>query len=142
MMYSKRRSDQQGFTHIILILIIVFVAVCAFAGWRYIEAGNPPVMQAVITNYDECRVAEGSSIVETYPEQCVSKSGEIYVNETQKAPDVNNSAPEQANDLPATTSQAEYDKCSKAEGSKILQTYPEQCVTSDGKTYVHGSQKL
>ncbi len=44
---------------------------------------------------------------------------------------------QEAPNLPETEStQQDYDNCTKAPGSRILETYPEQCVTQDGKTYV------
>jgi len=36
-----------------------------------------------------------------------------------------------------TTTASSYDACTKASGSKILETYPEQCVSADGKTYTN-----
>lgn len=87
-------GHQQGFAHVVLLFALVFIGVCAFIGWRYYEAGKPPVKPAVIRNFDECRIAEGSSIVQSYPEQCVSQAGDIYVNESQKVPNPADLTPE------------------------------------------------
>lgn len=35
-----------------------------------------------------------------------------------------------------------FEECAKAKDSKILETYPEQCVTSDGQTFTNLNQKV
>ncbi|MEK7217414.1 MAG: hypothetical protein AAB640_00005, partial [Patescibacteria group bacterium] len=35
-----------------------------------------------------------------------------------------------------------FEECVKAKDSKMLETYPEQCVTSDGQTFANPNQKV
>lgn len=38
-------------------------------------------------------------------------------------------------ELVTDSTQEDYDNCVSAEGSRILETHPPQCMTKDGKTY-------
>lgn len=54
---------------------------------------------------------------------------------TQLADSALQSANKVSSDVPKTPVINSYDTCAKAPGSKILQSYPAQCVTTGGKTF-------
>lgn len=88
------RNNQTGFTAAEGLLIAVVVAIIAFTGWFVWHSQQ--------------------------------KTDETFndANKVQNAPQ-----------LPKGDNQSDFEKCRNAEGSRLLQTYPEQCVTKDGKTY-------
>jgi|SRR3989344_203505 len=63
----------------ILISIVVLVILAGLMFWAYQSQNNVSDYQAVsITNFEECKQA-GYPIMESYPEQCRTATGELFV---------------------------------------------------------------
>jgi hypothetical protein len=88
--------NQRGFGTIEIILIVVGVAIIAGTGfyvWHAKQMSDKNIAIASssavqfksnsVTNYAECQKATGSKILQTSPEQCVTKSGKTYTDNSQ-----------------------------------------------------------
>lgn len=60
---------------ITLFLLAILFGSTLFVAYKIGFKENPP------TNFDECKIAKGSIIQESYPEVCVSKSGQRFTQE-------------------------------------------------------------
>lgn len=70
--------------------IILFVVLVVVAGVVIILRGGnvslpPSEKPASVTSFEDC-VAEGNPVMESYPRQCVSLSGERFVEEIEESP--------------------------------------------------------
>ena len=79
-----------------------------------------------VVNYSSC-VAAGYEILNTFPPQCKTPNGRIFVDEAN----VNNTLPAQ-DDTDVIT---DFEKCI-ARGFPIKGRDPRYCVTGDGKTFI------
>jgi hypothetical protein len=79
-----KNARQSGSAHIIIIIFLV-LALAAALGWifwqNFIQKDSNVKKP---TNYTECIAAEGSLLQATYPEVCVTKDGDRFVNPNQK----------------------------------------------------------
>jgi hypothetical protein len=60
---------------VLSIIIILLIIVAGVFFWQ-----NQPVNQVVISNFEEC-VAAGNPVMESYPEQCRTADGQLFVRE-------------------------------------------------------------
>ena len=68
---------------IVLIVILVIVALVLFTFAKENLSPNREGREvSKVTNFEEC-VAEGNAVMESYPRQCISKSGEHFVEEVE-----------------------------------------------------------
>ena|SRR5436190_13360642 len=90
-------GSRSGFTLVEGLLLIMAVGIIGFTGW-YVwssksktessynnsvhSSSNAPKTSA-IKSFEDCKAAAGSKMLETYPEQCVSKDGKRYTNPGQ-----------------------------------------------------------
>lgn len=101
------RLDQRGFTAWEALLIAVVVGVVGFTGFfvwqsqREVnktyddapKAQDPPAYEKNSTqqDFENCKKAEGSRMLETYPEQCITKDGKTYITSALTATQEENS---------------------------------------------------
>ncbi len=76
-MYKK----QNGFAHVAILLVAVILAAIGFSGWwvwhnNHKKTTNSPVV--TVKSFDGCKKAAGSKLLETFPEQCVTKDGVTF----------------------------------------------------------------
>ncbi|RJQ31643.1 hypothetical protein C4572_02095 [Candidatus Parcubacteria bacterium] len=64
-------------------IIIIAVIAAIGAGIWYAKAKNSPVGVGEISSFDEC-VAAGNPVMESYPAQCRTKDGRLFVQETEQ----------------------------------------------------------
>lgn len=79
-----RRLKQKGFGRagiIILVVVIVAIALAAATVLVIELTFGPPEVR--ITNFQECMAAEGSKLLESFPEQCMTEDGRSFVNPSQ-----------------------------------------------------------
>jgi hypothetical protein len=79
-------NRQSGSAHVIIIIVLA-VALLAAVGvlfWQNI-INKPTAQESNITTYAGCVTSEGSLKQETYPEVCVTKSGQHFTNPDQKS---------------------------------------------------------
>lgn len=97
----KTKQNQSGLTLVEVLLIIIALAIIGFTGWFVYHSnkttdntlkstdkvGQSSAAKVVpITSFDQCKKATGSTIEQTYPEQCVSKSGKTFTDTSVSAP--------------------------------------------------------
>lgn len=72
-------------SHVLIVVIVVLaVAILAVLGWLFWQNFvNKPSSSATITNFEECKAASGSKILETFPEQCVTADGRTFTGPTE-----------------------------------------------------------
>ncbi len=89
----NRRQNEQGFTPLILVVLVLVVLVAGFAGWRIVSSLNQPRMShsnkrdkkpVQNVDFENCKRAAGSVVQESYPETCVTKDGRSFVNKEQQ----------------------------------------------------------
>ena len=88
----RRKIDQRGFGAVEAVLIIVIVGILGFTGWFVwhskhttntdLSSGKSQ-NSASITSFEQCKKASGSKLLETFPEQCVTKSGKSFTAPSQ-----------------------------------------------------------
>ncbi len=64
-----------------ILLILVLLAVLSGLAYYVIERGTPAADRTV-TSFEEC-VAEGNPVMESYPRQCRSQNGELFVEQIE-----------------------------------------------------------
>jgi hypothetical protein len=64
-----------------------------------------------------------------------------YVWHSKQQTDKTLNAANNSSQAPSTQTIKNFEDCKKSAGSKILTTYPEQCVAKDGKTFTDTSQQ-
>jgi hypothetical protein len=73
------RSQAGGVPLIIVIVVLALVVIGAlgFVFWQnFIKNGADSM--ATVSSFEECKKAPGSILQETYPEQCVTKDGQVF----------------------------------------------------------------
>lgn len=74
---------QSGHTLLIIIIVIISLVILGLLGFLFWQNfTNKPGTVSTITNFEQCKVATGSKILETYPEQCVTTDGRTFVGPT------------------------------------------------------------
>jgi hypothetical protein len=90
-----KNLNQSGFSAIEAVLLVVIVAIIGGTGYFVWHAkqntdkslndtanSQPGIAKASkITDFAGCKAATGSKLLETYPEQCVTKSGQKFTNQ-------------------------------------------------------------
>jgi len=84
----KISRKQQGVTVVEALLIIIVIAILGFAGWfvyhkvhKTADSSKTSSQNtASITNFAECKQAADSKLLETAPEQCVTKDGKRFTD--------------------------------------------------------------
>jgi len=93
----KIPQKQSGFAAIETALVIIILGMIAFTGWFVWHSkqvtdktlsdtakSSPGVIQAKkVTNFAECKKAPGSKILTSFPEQCVTKDGKTFTDDSQ-----------------------------------------------------------
>lgn len=79
-----------------------------------------------VIDYNSC-VSAGNEILNTFPSQCKTANGRIFVEEV-KAP--SNLAPQDGDVVVSN-----FDQCVSA-GNPVKENYPRSCSTPDGRTYI------
>jgi hypothetical protein len=81
---SNRQSGHALLIIIISLVVVVLVAVLGFVFWQnFIKSGSG----STVSSFEECKSASGSSILTTYPEQCVTADGQTFTGPTGDAVD-------------------------------------------------------
>ncbi len=84
----KARTNESGFSPVMIALIIVVIALLGVSGWlvydRQKKDSKSINTSAGIDSFDKC-VAAGNPVMESYPEQC-SANGKTYINERSGNP--------------------------------------------------------
>jgi len=79
-----KNTRQSGSAHIIIIIFLVLALVAAL-GWIFWQNFVSKDEESKnITNYAECVADKDSKIQASYPEVCVTKDGDRFVNPDQK----------------------------------------------------------
>jgi len=95
----KVRQRQSGFSVVQVLLIVIALGILGFTGYfvyqsqqntnktlnntnKVAQGGSAPRVSAV-TNFAECQKAAGSKMLETYPEQCVTKTGKTFTDTSE-----------------------------------------------------------
>lgn len=94
---------------LIVVLLIAGVGYLLFDMW---QAGE---LRADITSFEEC-IAAGYPELDSFPPQCETPEGDIFIQEVNDA-DINSFA-----------------ECVEA-GYPVMESYPAQCRTSDGRNF-------
>ncbi|HRQ86944.1 MAG TPA: hypothetical protein PLY16_02430 [Candidatus Saccharibacteria bacterium] len=81
-MGRKLKKSSGGAGIIVLVVAIVAVVLAAVTYIFVTLTFGPP--ETLVTNFDECVAAKGSSLLESYPEQCVTSDGRSFVNPHQE----------------------------------------------------------
>ena len=122
-----------------LILIAVIVLLLTILGFVSFRLGLLPIPTGTISpSWDDCVKTRGSRILQTYPPMCRYPDGRLVSQPIQNSPiqpetpSSNSPIPTQL-PAPDTGSSFSWEECIKIPGSKILQTYPETCITPDGQ---------
>ncbi|MDB5176854.1 MAG: hypothetical protein JWN75_522 [Candidatus Saccharibacteria bacterium] len=78
-------NKQSGSAHVIVIIVLAaaLIGAIGFLFWQNIINKSP--VAATVSQYADCVKSEGSVLQETYPETCVTKAGQRFVNPDQKA---------------------------------------------------------
>lgn len=74
----KKKGSKKIFIILAAIFVVLLLAIISFLIWQ-----NYQNKQA-INDYQSCATASGSVIQESYPEKCVTKSGQVFVRELSK----------------------------------------------------------
>jgi Tfp pilus assembly protein PilV len=91
------RRNQQGFSVVEGLLILVIVGILGFTGWFVWHArqtadktlssadksAGGTIKATKINSFEACKKASGSKMLETYPEQCVAKDGKTFTDPGQ-----------------------------------------------------------
>ncbi|MCA9325028.1 hypothetical protein KDA23_03110 [Candidatus Saccharibacteria bacterium] len=94
-------KKQQGFAVLETVLLLVIVAIIGLTGWyvwhskqiaddsqnKALQASSGTIPATKVTSYEECIKLQGSKLLETYPEQCVTASGKKFTNLDQSVDD-------------------------------------------------------
>lgn len=92
----KRYKSERGAGAVELVLILLVVAIVGFVGWfvwqsqqsvdkTYTDAAKTTATasKSAVTSFTACKSATGSMMLETYPEQCVTKDGKKFTDPGQ-----------------------------------------------------------
>lgn len=91
----EMHKDQQGFSALGVVLIVVVLGILGFTGWFMYHSqkstnktlGNANKVAAgsgtAIANFDQCLKAPGSAFKQTYPATCVTKAGKAFRDSSQ-----------------------------------------------------------
>ena len=115
------------------ILSIVAVVVLLVVGFLIFKSRTATEM-SLVTNFEECKNV-GYPILESYPAQCKTPDGRTFV-EAGESPAAENpdSSVDNSTGINLSTI-TNFEKCRDA-GYPILESYPAQCKTPDGRTFV------
>ncbi|MEJ0073554.1 MAG: hypothetical protein WDN27_05810 [Candidatus Saccharibacteria bacterium] len=94
----KLPRDQKGFATVELILVVIVLVIVGFTGWfvwHSTQAANRDYSanpssgtsskSSTVKTFAECKAAAGSIMQETYPEVCVTKSGQRFTDTLESA---------------------------------------------------------
>ncbi|MFZ2126581.1 MAG: hypothetical protein WAV04_03670 [Candidatus Microsaccharimonas sp.] len=77
------KHRQSGHTLLIIIIVVISLGILGLLGFLFWQNFiNTPGTAATITNFEQCKAAASSKILETYPEQCVTSDGRTFVGPT------------------------------------------------------------
>ena len=119
---STVKNRQKGNLVLIIIVVacVVILAVLGFLFWNNFVSKNSPL--ATVSNFEECKNAPGSMMLETFPEQCHTKDGKTFVG-----------AADSSADQPAKQPAAQKSYC--ADGEQLCFDYPASwTVVKDDQT--------
>jgi hypothetical protein len=71
------RQRQSGHVVLIVAVVIIALVVLGLLGWVFWQNFNS-AGGSKITNFEQCKAAAGSKILETYPEQCMTSDGRSF----------------------------------------------------------------
>ncbi len=97
-----------------------------------------------VNSFDDCVAKKDSMMMLTYPGQCITKDGKKFIQpvDTGLMPEpIPSELPTGNNEMPGEAMR-NYEDCIEQEDSVILESYPEQCVYSDGETVMNDSVTL
>jgi hypothetical protein len=79
---SKRQSGHALLIIVIVVAVLVVVAVLGFIFWQnFIKSGSG----STVSSFEQCKATAGSTILTTYPEQCVTSDGQTFTGPTDNA---------------------------------------------------------
>ena len=70
------RSNQKGFAVIETLVVVTIIALVGFVGWYVVRSHENRTSRAATASFTDCKKASGSRLLLTYPEMCITKSGE------------------------------------------------------------------
>lgn len=92
----RLHKQSAGFSVVELLLVLVVVGILGFTGWFVYHAqqnttntlnttnksgqSSTTAKTKAVTTFAECKQASGSKMLETYPEQCVTKGGKTFTD--------------------------------------------------------------
>jgi hypothetical protein len=81
------KSRSAGSTPLIIVIIVVSVillGVLGFVFWQNFVKDKTIASSDEITSFEDCKKQAGNKILETYPEQCVTRSGKTFTGPTNQ----------------------------------------------------------
>ncbi|HEY4160858.1 MAG TPA: hypothetical protein VGM08_02230 [Candidatus Saccharimonadales bacterium] len=122
----KRSQHESGYSLVQVLLVLIALIIIGFTGYfvhqsqkntnktldnaNKVAQGKSAPKAVVVSNFAGCKQAASSKMLETYPEQCVTKTGQTFTDTSQAA-------------APPTASKAAADSPTPAAGT---------CETTDG----------
>jgi hypothetical protein len=88
-MTDYKQSSQKGFAIVEVLLIVVALVILGFTGWFVYHSKQTAdktlssTNDAAVKSFDDCKEAAGSKMLETYPEQCMTKDGKSFTGPGQ-----------------------------------------------------------
>ena len=68
-------------TALIVAIAVLGIAILGLVGWLVWNTSKDTNRVSEITTFEQCKVAEGSKLLETFPEQCVTVDGRTFVGQ-------------------------------------------------------------
>jgi len=62
-------------------IAVLGIAILGLVGWLVWNASKDTDQASEITTFEQCRMAEGSKLLETFPEQCVTADGRTFIGQ-------------------------------------------------------------
>lgn len=118
-------------------IVLVAVSLLVGVGIIFLVYSQTRSDDSSISTYDECAAA-GYPVLMSYPNQCSTPDGRTFIQDTDTDSSVefpvDDEATADSSDGSAATV-TNFDECAAA-GYPVMETYPLQCSTPDGQTFV------
>lgn len=74
------RKSESGHGVLIVIIVVIVIAILGLLGWLFWKNFINTSNTNTVSSFAECKAQQGSKILETFPEQCVTTSGLTFTN--------------------------------------------------------------